>query len=258
MNYLATLSPAQNLILLGRGSADYKLLLKSTLLDLMLKQVLESNTVIKQASKHDPEVEYTYITVGPAFNNHIYDDYEKAFLSPFLKDGNFKVLFSKLVKIAYQNTTTSNLHNQVARSTDFKVFVKQNLWQKLVGGYSFTVEGFRAMDDVRAEVEKLEGDIANETDKNKRIQLLKPIYGNILLLQGLPDGMFAEFDEVIAKEFNTKNDSGCSGCGTWVGVDNYSDGFDSGCSGHSSGCGGDSGCSGCSGCGGCGGCGGGD
>jgi hypothetical protein len=258
MNYLATLKPAQILVIKDGKDASNVDLLKSTLLDLLLKQVLKIEKSTRQASANDPIVTYNYVAIGPAFSSYKYDEYEEVFLSPFLKHNTLQVLFRKLVIIGYENAyKNASFKDRIVKSHDIKPFVKRNILQKLIGGFTLTDAGLQAKTEINRQLAYTEEKLLT-ADGTSRVELLKPLFGNILLLQGLPEGVFAEFDDVIGKEFYEKEESTDSGCGIWIGVDSYSDGFDSGCSSHGSDGGGDSGCSGCSGCGsGCGGCGGG-
>lgn len=265
MKYLATLNPAQ-IIVLKEGDKAFPVdLLKPTLLDLLLKQVLRIEKNTRQASANDPVISYDYVCIGPAFYDYKYNNHELVYLSPFFKNAMLQVLFRKLVKMGYENAYKGKKYStRVAESFDLKPYIKRNIFQWILGGLSLTAAGLLARDEVNAEIAALEQKLIN-ADSEARKELVKPIYGNIMLLQGLPDGMFAEFDAIIGEAVQQPSNeggyTGCAGCG-WIGFDSYSDGFDSGCGGHGSGCGGHSGCggSGCSGCGGggCGGCGGGD
>jgi len=92
-------------------------------------------------------------------------------------------------------------------------------------------------------------------EKEKAMEKLKMIGGNVFLLYGLNFAVLREIDEAFSKELMQPEAGG--GCGGgWVTFDTYGSDFDSSCSADSSdsgsGCSsGDSGCGG--GCGGCGG-----
>ena len=111
--------------------------------------------------------------------------------------------------------------------------------------------------ELQKEINHLEVQLPSiiQNDKEKALEILKEIKGNIFLLSTIEFDLLKQIDQTISTEMNrqTDNSFGCSGC-SWSHFESYSESFDSICSGDTGSS--DGGCSGCSGCGGCGGCGG--
>lgn len=251
MKYLSELTPAENLIL-TKDNVSHQELLKVTLIDLILKKVLKIFEVERQPHIKQPIRIYKYLAIGENFNNYQSKNHERIFLTAFAKDNTIEILFANLVKIGYQNSRTLNdFKNDILKYPTLKKCFKQNIFQKLYYGYSFTEFGLEFGIKINKEIDFLNAEISdlNNIENQKAIDLIKIISGNIFLLSNINYDLLNEIDNDLAYQFNkTKKDgSSCSGCGNIF--NDYSSSFDSGCS---SGCS-SSGCS--SGCGGCGGCG---
>lgn len=264
MKILSTLSPAEALIVLQDQQVTMKDILKVTFMDLLLKQVLRTLEVEKQAHKNDQVRYFKYVEAGKNFNVYQALPHEQIFLWVFEKHRYGQILFRHIVKIAYQKSRFKiDFLKQLMNSPQIAGCFKQNIFQQMFGGFKLTDDGMALRVQIRAEIDELEKTlpvyIAN--DRQKALKMLKTIKGNIFLLHQIDFDVFEQIDKELLAEMNQEHDKntngGDSGC-TWHSFDAYSDTFDSSCSG--SGCSGDggSGCggAGCSGCGGgCGGCG---
>jgi hypothetical protein len=260
MKHLSQLTPAETLIILHGEKAALSELLKFTFMDLLLKQVLVTKEIEKQANPKDPITSYKYVFTGNNFPAYQASPHENVLLSVYKKSSDTGVLFKNLVKIAYQNARYQGWYQvQVISNSNIKDLFSRNYFERWFGGFSYTQKGSQVKKEIQAEVAMIESAIGNAitTDKNKRLDLLKSIGGNIFLLKGLEFSLAQEIDEEILKE-KSKNtsDQGCSTFSSWTDYGYYSASFDSGCSSDNnsgsdgSDSGGDSGCSGCSGCGG--------
>jgi hypothetical protein len=259
MMELSKLSPAQTYILIEGKDASQKDLLKYTFMDLLLKQVLATSKRNVKASKHDPLQVITYVSIGKNFRGYKPLAHELVFLQTFQKSKTLSIIFRHVVKMGYENSQgKKHYQNIITNTKEFEGCIKRDFLDRLLSGFSLTEKGITLKNKLKEELVYLDEHLPSiiNYDKQKSLEILKQIKGNIFLLKNIDFEMLAEIDKKLIEEMNPRNDNssnGCSGCvSTWdtYGHDWHS--FDSSCSSCNSDSGG-SGCSGCSGCGGCGG-----
>lgn len=255
---LSKLTPAETLLVKDGSKAPVRDLLKYTFMDLLLKRVLMIEDVERQVSMRDPIRTYKYVCAGENFRRHTILPHELTFLLPYRRNPDTRMLFRNCVEIGYENAGSKRaLHKTIRSSPALQHTFSASFLQRVFGEYEHTVSGLAFKHQVESEIRQLErelpGLIAN--DREKALEKLKVIGGNVFLLQGLSFAVLKVIDETFAEEFVPQSVSSCSG--SWTTFNTYSDDFDSACgsdsggcsSGDSSGCGsGDSGCGG--GCGG--------
>jgi len=253
VTHLFRFSPAETLVIKSGEKAPLSDLLKYTLMDLLLKQVLIIEEIQRQPNPRDPIRTYKYITTGENFIKHPFKSHEIVFTSMFQENAEIKLLFRNLVKVAYQNAKSEyNYYPLLINSANLKAVFIRTFIQRIFGGFSYTSDGTTIKKELESEIAELETKLPEiiKNDKNRGLEILKKIGGNIFLLKGVDFALSKEIDKELFEEMSSQRTSG----GCWASFGDYSDTFDSSCSSDtSSGCGGDSGCSGCSGCGGCGG-----
>jgi len=261
VKHLSRLTPAETLILKNGDKAPLSDLLKYTLMDLLLKQVLVIEEVQRQSNSRDPIRIYKYIAAGTNFVKYQFRSHEIVFLSMFQENAEIRLLFRNLVKVAYQNAKSQRQYYPLLiNNVNLKAAFVKTIFHRIFGGFDYTEKGLLLKGELQNEISELEKTLPGfiKNDRNRGLEMLKTIGGNIFLLKGVDFAISKEIDEELFEEMSTKRrGSGCSS-GCWSNFDDYSDTFDSSCSSDTgSGCGGDGGCSGCSsGCSGCGGCGG--
>lgn len=101
MNFLENFTPADNYLLLENSKATMKGLLKLTMLDLLLKRVIEMENVAVRADERSPERILTYVQAGNNFQSYQPKTHEEIFLYIFQTNPDNKVLFKHFVKISY-------------------------------------------------------------------------------------------------------------------------------------------------------------
>jgi hypothetical protein len=259
VKHLSKLTPAETLIILQGNKATLSDLLKFTFMDLLLKQVLITQEIEKQANPRDPITSYKYVFPGNNFAAYQANPHENVLLSVYKKSADTGVLFRNLVKIAYQNARHQSWYQiQLINNSNIKDLFSRTYFERWFGGFSYTQKGFQVKKEIQAEVSAIESNIASyiTSDKSQGLALLKSIGGNIFLLKRLEFSLAQEIDKEIFREISKNtSDQGCSTFSSWTDYGYYSASFDSGCSSDNSGSdgsdsGSDSGCSGCSGCGG--------
>ena len=83
MKYLSQLTPAETLIILKDKDTRLKEVLKVTLMDLLLKQVLKIEEVYKQTGRTDEQRLYEYIETGKNVRFYNALPHENVFLNIF-------------------------------------------------------------------------------------------------------------------------------------------------------------------------------
>lgn len=264
MEILESLSPAETYAIKVNGVSTFKEMLKLTLADLLLRKVLISEE--RKSSDPGENDIALYISTGPNFDVGLPKSHEAVFLDPFQSNRGLEILFSQLIKIAFESGQSRKKYffRFLMKNEGISNLFYRDIFYRWLGNVALNNNGKivktqvdDALTQVRYQLEKLA-----KTDKAAGLKLLQRIKGNVLLVDGLESDILGEMDAEIDKLLvGRERDSG-SGCFAYFGdfSDNYDsfdhtfDSIDADSGG--SGCGGDSGCSGCSGCGGCGGCGG--
>jgi hypothetical protein len=252
---LSKLTPAETLLIRQGEGSPMKDLLKYTFMDLLLKQVLEIRNLERQPNSRDPIMTYKYVYAGPNFNRYACLPHELIYLSIFHKSAGSGILFRNCVKMGYENARSQRaLHKTIQYSPGLQSVFSISLLEIIFGGFSYTAKGKQWRDLIEKEIEELEREmpLLIAHDKDRALEKMKLIGGNIFLLNGLVFTLLSEIDAEFVKEFKKEESAG--GCGG--GCSTFASDFDSSCSSDSSGDGsgcssGDSGCGG--GCGGCGG-----
>jgi hypothetical protein len=260
---LTKLTPAETLIVRHGQDAPLREMLKYTMMDLLLKQVIAMEDVEWQRSTKDPLATYKYIIPGKNFDTYRARSHENVFLFGFVKTKDIRYLFRHFVKMAYQDAKTSRHYQSMVRRNDFLAgMFDVSFFQLLFGGFSYTDAGLELRMKVEKEIEVLERTLPDlmTRDREAALDALREIGGNVFLLKGLNFELSREIEEALLneiREYETTATSGGCGTGCFTTWHHYGGDFDSSCSSDSGGdsSGGDSGCGG-DGCG--GGCGGGD
>lgn len=247
MNYLETLTPAENLLLREKGGAGMRGLLKSTLVDLLLKEVLvlykETNRV---SNRNDRPRHLSYVKRGPEYRRYRPLPHEQVFRAPF-HSSDTRHLLRNLVSIAREKAASLPTYRaMITDSPRTRALWKRGILNRILGNARLNEAGLAAHNALMRELTAAEHSIVPELNARgaSAQRLLARLHGNVSLLEGLDPSLLPDVDgEGFGPRKPSGTDTGCgSACGSGCGA--------SACGGH--GCGG-SGCGG-SGCGGCGGC----
>src|SRR5688500_7078005 len=113
MKHLSKLTPAETLCLKNGPETPLQDLLKYTVMDLLLKQVLVLEEVQRQPNPRDPVRIYKYATTGRNFESYRSKRHERVFISPFQNDRALRILFRNMVKVGYQNAGSATDYHTV-------------------------------------------------------------------------------------------------------------------------------------------------
>jgi hypothetical protein len=273
MTSLYRFTPAEVLLLTEGSFPTLRQFLKLTFIDLFTKQVLKTEPSPGTELNSNGISIDKYILPGKNYHTYTPLPHEEGFVRVFEKYPTTKLLFRHIVQLAFKHALSKNRFvRQICKSPPLEGLVRQNLFQRLNGKVTITVEGEVVKQKLIGEMEHFEKILPILIDENKEeaIEIAKRLKGNLFLLVNIPFEKWDIIDKDLLVQVNKRptdnkdNASGCGatgcgggGCGSWNSYDEYSSSFDSGCGasdGNSSG-GGDSGggCSGDSGCSGCGG-----
>lgn len=256
MKSLAELTPAETLLLTNGNRVPVKNLLKVTLMDLLLKQILK--TVDVEHTFQDPTSQpNTYVMAGENFSFENTRDHEKVFLQPFLQSENRKILFANLVKLAYGNAGPEMKFNKVIRDSAPLSGCFVTGFPKLFNAFELTAHGKKLSSHLKQELEKLSETLPDLMHSNpaRAREILRHIGGNIFLVKGIDFKRMVEIEKAVDQEiyagYSVSNSTFADPI-TWLALDVSSSRFDNSCGGDTSSDFSDSGDSGCSGCSGCG------
>lgn len=246
MELLKTLTPAETYFLVHKAEMSQKQFLRFTLMDLILKGILNIVEIEKD------NVKYPYMLAGVNFATYTPKPYEESFLRACKFDEGYQTSLKNYITIILP--LTKRYKRQIAQTPHMGgYFYRTWLQRNLIGGYSYTNVGAQAA----TELKDLLKNANDEYHINGEVTEAKKLLGNnIILLTGFSSQDLTVFDEELKrKETAGTITGGDTGIGWWYFDSGVSNGFDadygsaSDSSGDSSGDG-DSGCSGCGGCGG--------
>jgi hypothetical protein len=267
MPALTDFSPAELLLIVHeRNTPSLRQLLRLTFLDLLRKEVLSLEHRHSQPHPSDPAVLYTFVCAGPKLGAYSYLPHEKPLLDLFLQDPSFQTQFRQYVRMLMQRVDSSRSYHQLILQNERtgELFTHDSWWRRMIGYITPTPQGVNFEQFVRAELIKLDKQLAQYASQpTAQTQTwLRNLEGLLFLLPSFisPIGRQLETEMRELEQVESHSDAGGS---TW---NDCGDAFDSHCPSHDghSGCGGDghghsgdsgcsSGCSGCSssGCSGC-------
>ena len=269
MKLLSTLSPAETMLLM-RPTCSLKDIMRITFLDLLLKGAIDIKVDTKniQYTKSSTITKaFNFVIKGAKLNSYNTKEHEQIFLSPYHKSPSIEILFKHFVVMSYENARGKKAFKKKVMNTNLSPYVSINFFQKIFGGFSLTEKGKKSRNDILKHLKYIDENIQHllEVDKNKALDLLFELGGNVLLLKNYNVSLLKDINKQLLQEYKSTYTSPFSNGGdTWCyfynensfnpyleDFDNISTSFDSdfdgaGCSS------GDGGCSSCGGCGGCG------
>ncbi|WP_159017877.1 hypothetical protein [Algibacter sp. L3A6] len=274
MDILSKITPAETLLLKYGSSAELKDLMKYTFMDLLLKQVIKIDKVDRKVHPNDKYIRsYTYIVAGENLKKYKYNKHELIFLSPFLKSKSIQILFKNYFKMVFDLSKGSWSYKKLVRSSEnIYPYFKSHFWAKLFRAIILTDKGALVRNDIVAYLNDLDRGIDKlmHDDKQKGLEVLLRIGGNVFLLKNLDFEFFKNIDKsFISHQKTLTNNSDDTYIYWWVysdddnfdnvfdlisgGFDDVLESFDSefdanSCSSWDND---SSGCNSCDGCGGC-------
>lgn len=258
MEILRKLSPAETYLICNGSKAQYKELLKLTLANLLLKQILKLEKRISNVRLGDGEIEISYILRGPKWSSSGIKRYEEVFTKPFELTNDLEVLFHQLVQIGFENSRGRYwfILKILRDNDDIKNYFNTGI-SRLFAPTSLTKTGLGMRKDVQNKIEVISRKLKDPNNINVQQYLrevLNQIGGNIYLIDHLNSELLKEIDDQLKPDKLSKGytyDSGCFGYfhSYYDSSTSFDTAFDSASDSGGAGCGGDSGCSGCGGCG---------
>lgn len=253
---IQTLTAAESLLLRKGDSTPKQEMLKVTLMDLLLRQVLTVETTEMQSNSRDPVRTLQKVKRGEAFMRYDALPHELVYLHDFRQSRDLEMSFRDCVRVGFENAQSEKkLQHAVRSSPALKDSFRQVWIQKIIGGFDYTDEGFSKRLQLEDEIKVWEERIPKllETNREQALAELRTLGGNVFLLQGLCIVLLANIENEFFKHIPVPEKSqGCGGgCGTFTPYSSDFDGsYPTDSDGSDGSCSGDGGCS--SGCGGCG------
>jgi hypothetical protein len=267
MKNLSQFAPAETLLLIEGKNAQLKDLLKVTLMDLFLKQALQTIEISSPSTSKSLPVPNTYVVSGANLGHYRPMAHEDVFLSAFYQNAERQILFNNLIKIGYEKAKTEKHYGKlILKNKKLDRYFLQGFITLFKGNFSLTTTGEQMAGDIRAEITNLETTLPllMKDDPSKAMEVMKMIGGNIFLVKGIDLKLMREIETHVASgntRLNHSSYSSTSDTLTWIALDSHAHHFDNSGSNDSGWHSGDSldsdssssssdGDSGCSGCGG--------
>lgn len=260
------LSPAEMLFLQKPNQLNGRKMMRLTLLDLIMKGVLEFNSL-----EYSPGKWVYHLTPGQYFQQYPPLLHEEPFLLPF-RSGESSVELTLLINTVAQQAQSyyGFQYNYVRKTPKMSSLMPKNFWNAF-HSFPLTTEGKELRKDLNQRLKQGNEIVVNSMGNGQKRLLELPVLlgSGLLLIDSLEKILQGKtFSEDWIQELTSAYTPlkqlfqspagadavmvGGSGCGAFFGVsDSFGGCGGGGCSG--SGCSGGSGGSGCSGGGGCGG-----
>jgi hypothetical protein len=227
MIHLERLSPAETLILTQGEHTNLKDLLKVTMMDLLLKQVL-------QTTPHSPEpgsdTTYFHVISGPNLSGYHALEHERIFLEPFIRNHSYRTLFATLIKLARSKAlTTSYYAKSIQSSAQLHGCFEHGLSRLFKGKFSLTPHGKTVKGETKAELDALSEILPDLliNDPAKSLQIMKVIKGNIFLVKGVDFKLMEEIEKQLIAETHYSNEHAAfSDSMTWLALTHHFTLFD--------------------------------
>ena len=259
MEILTKLAPAQVHLIREGADATLKDLLKYTLANLLLREILILEEREDQTHPNSIPRELTYIFPGQNFKNYQCQPHEMCFLETFYESDDIEVMFKHLIKAAYQNARSRGeyIYRKLIKEEALAGYFKTGVFNTMFARVVLTEQGVAAKQQIEGALQNIEQQLSTLRKSNKAAasQMLRSIRGNVLFLTDLDLDWLAEVDtelaQVIVQQRKRKDTDDSD---LFELSDNWFDAFDTAfdtADASDSGGDGGSGCSGCSGCGGC-------
>ena len=260
MEILTKFTPAQVHLIREGTNATLKDLLKYTLADLFLREILTLEEREDQTHPNSIPRELIYVFPGANFKDYRCQPHETCFLEPFYQSEDIEIMFKHLVVAAYQNARSKReyVYRQLIKSEALMGYFKTGVFNAIFARVVLTEQGVAAKQQIESALQNIKQQLPSLRKSNQTAasQMLRSIRGNVLFLTDLDldwlAGIDAELAQVVAQQ--KKREDTDEFPDLFEFADDWFDAFDTAFdSAASSDSGGDGG-SGCSGCGGCGGC----
>ncbi|WP_250632287.1 hypothetical protein [Rhodoflexus caldus] len=265
---LPSLTPAESLVLLHGKEADFKRMLKLTLMDLLLKKVLAIKPA--PATGHDEApTANLYVQRGEHYADYRPFAHEEIYTGHFSREPNREILLANLIKLARGKAANpAYLRQQVMKTPQLLTAFERGFWARLTDKVKYTEEGALKRTYAATELQELTHMLPDlyHTDKATAKKLLQLLHGNLFLTEAIDHHLLVLLDDELSRLFERERTSDNNDLLYMTdGFDfDFDSSFDDGFGGSSDGDsyggssddggsdgGGDSGCGGgCSGCGG--------
>lgn len=185
---LGVLAPAQTALLL-RPECALGELLKLTLMDLLLQERLQWVPVESNPVQGETKLSNARLAVGSKFKMREPLLHEMVFLYPFYKKPKSKIVLRHLIQIAISVARSESRYKEkmLMKSPELRKLFKKSRWQKIFGGRQITIEGKRERDILIRQLNMLDRElpVLQNSDPEKAAALVRPLRGNVLLLNSL-------------------------------------------------------------------------
>ncbi len=228
MKLLSKITPAETVLIQLGSNAELKTLIKYTFLDLLLKKVIKVVEIGKKTHPMDDIRMYTYIELGKNFEKYTPKNHEAIFLNPFREDTSIQVLFNHFVKIIYDASGGKKSYRESVRSNkQMKSYFNQSFFVHLFRLTRLTDKGKKVKEEITTYLQEANNKINDllHNDKEKALELLLNIGGNIFLLQNLDFELLKKIDEELLNQKRSLiSDSYASGDDWYFYLDFFEDG----------------------------------
>lgn len=204
MDILATTSSVETHLVLETSRSSLKDLLRLTLLDLLLKRVLELRIVDIQHHPNDPVIKDYYVIAGANFNGYRYKAHERVLLQTFIRNSSSKLLLRHLINKGLKTAKDEKtfIFRYIRKSPLLRKKFKGSILYSLFGVTRLNEEGKELQEHLFTEIRGLEVELPKLLlqDPQKALETLLAIKGNLFLLRNVKTNILDKINPAFFKE----------------------------------------------------------
>ena len=189
MELLSRITPAETLMLLKPTDSRMRDLMKFTVMDLILRQVLFVEHLQRKTVQGNRMIGYLYVFAGRNFRREKPTLHEMVFLYPYYKRPRAKIIFHHLLQMAYSHAKNEEHFKRkyLLDSAPLRELIHIGFWQQVFGSFSLSEEGKKKRDEVILYFNRLDSELPDHINQKDDMAkaLIRQIKGNVLLLNSI-------------------------------------------------------------------------
>ncbi len=204
MKILSKITPAETMLIMDCTSVELRDLIKFTFMDLLRKKVIEVKEISEESQEKNTTLQSNkYVVAGKNFSTYKPKNHETHYLSPFTKSASIQILFKHFVKMVYQFSNGSWSYSKLIRTNQgISNYFVQGFFLKLFRTHKLTDTGARLKNDLSKYLKDVDKKIEHllDNDKEKGLELLVSLGGNIFLLKNIDFKLLQNIDKEFAEQ----------------------------------------------------------
>lgn len=198
---LSSIKPAGTKIILMPNKSSLLDLMKLTVFDLAIKQVIKIRIRLRKSHPRDPHLrKYIVVETGKNFKKYEPDTFEKYFISMLVEDRYF-LLRGYLQKIYKEISSTYSFKREIIENLKLQNVFSKNVFLYIFRFLKVNKKSRKLQKDIEEFLNKIDRNIGDliENEPKKMLELLMFLKGNVFLLKNIKFELFEKLKSVKIK-----------------------------------------------------------